>query len=92
MLAGSIVAVNLAGNYRPPHLAEVKEVTGTTFVVQWLKGGYQSKWEPWQGWASSEIPKESVIYFDIQLDENRKLKKEAAQYLRRRYKELAAKK
>lgn len=55
VLVGSIVAVNLAGNYMPPHLAEVKEVTGTTFDVQWLKGGYQSKWEPWRGKASGQI-------------------------------------
>ena len=77
--SGSNVAVNLDGNYKPPHLAEVKEVTDTSFVVQWLKGGYKSKWEPWRGCTSSQIPKESVIYFDIQLDENGKLKKETAQ-------------
>ena len=89
VLPGSTVAVNLVGNYRPPHLAKVKQVTDTSFIVQWLKGGYKSKWVPWRGWTSTQIPKESVIYFDIELDENGKLKKEAAQYLRRRYKELA---
>ena len=89
VLPGSIVAVNLVGNYRPPHLAKVKQVTDTSFIVQWLKGGYKSKWVPWRGWTSTQIPKESVIYFDIELDENGKLKKEAAQYLRRRYEELA---
>ena len=89
VLPGSIVAVNLVGNYRPPHLAKVKQVTDTSFIVQWLKGGYKSKWVPWCGWTSTQIPKESVMYFDIELDENGKLKKEAAQYLRRRCKELA---
>ena len=89
VLPGSTVAVNLVGNYRPPHLAKVKQVTDTSFIVQWLKGGYKSKWVPWRGWTSTQIPKESVIYLDIELHENGKLKKEAAQYLRRRYKELA---
>ena len=87
VLPGSTVAVNLVGNYRPPHLAKVKQVTDTSFIVQWLKGGYKSKWVPWRGWTSTQIPKESVIYFDMELDENGKLKKEAAQYLRRRYKD-----
>ena len=87
VLAGSIVAVNLVGNYRPPHLAKVKQVTDISFVVQWLKGGYKSKWVPWHGWT--QIPKESVMYFDIELDENGKIIKEAVQYLRRSYKELA---
>ena len=89
VLPGSIVAVNLAGNYKPPHLARVNQVTETFFNVQWLKGSYKRKWVPWRGWSSTQIPKESVIYFDIHLDENDKLAKEAAQYLRRRYRELA---
>lgn len=89
VLPGSIVAVNLAGNYKPPHLARVNQVTETFFEVQWLKGSYKRKWVPWRGWSSTQIPKESVIYFDIQFDENDKLTKEAAQYLRRRYRELA---
>ena len=88
VLPGSIVAVNLAGNYKPPHLARVNQVTETSFNVQWLKGSYKRKWVPWSGWSSTEIPKESVIFFDIQLDENDNLTKEAAQYLRRRYREL----
>ena len=25
---------------------------------------------PWRGWSSTQILKESVIYFDIQFDEN----------------------
>ena len=66
VLPGSIVAVNLDGNYKPPHLAKVTEVTNTSFIVQWLKGGYKGKWVPWHGWTSSQIPKESVIYFDIE--------------------------
>ena len=44
VLACSIVAVNLVGNYRPPHLAKVKQVTDISFIVQWVKGGYKSKW------------------------------------------------
>ena len=85
------MAVHLAGNYKPPHLAKVLEVAEIFFNVQWLKGSYKGKWVPWRGWSSSQIPKESVIYFDFQLDENDKLTKEAAQYLRRRYKELGNK-
>ena len=73
VLPGSTVAVNLVGNYRPPHLAKVKQVTDTSFIVQWLKGGYKSKWVPWHG--QTQIPKESAIYFDIELDENGKIKK-----------------
>jgi len=34
VLACSIVAVNLVGNYRPPHLAKVKQVTDISFIVQ----------------------------------------------------------
>lgn len=79
VLPGSIVAVNLDGNYKPPHLAEVKQVDDASFIVQWLKGGYKTKWVPWRGWTSTQIPKESVIYFDIEFDENGKLKTEAAQ-------------
>ena len=79
VLAGSIVAVNLVGNYRPPHLAKAKEATDTSFIVKWFKGGYKSNWVPWCGWTSTQIPKESVMYFDIELDEKGKLKKEAAQ-------------
>ena len=37
VLPGSIVGVNLAGNYKPPHLARVNQVTETFFNVQWLK-------------------------------------------------------
>lgn len=85
---GSIVAVNLDGNYKPPHLAKIKEVTNSSFTVQWLKGTYKGKWVSWPGWTSSQIPKESVIYFDIESDENDKLRKESVQYLRGRYKEL----
>ncbi|XP_068713288.1 uncharacterized protein [Montipora foliosa] len=88
VVPGSIVAVNLDGNYKPPHQAEVQQIDNTSFTVQWLKGGYKAKWVPWHGWTSTQIPKESVIYFDIDFDENGKLKKEAAQYLRRKYKEL----
>ena len=32
VLPGSIVAVNLVGNYSPPHLAKVKQVTDTSFM------------------------------------------------------------
>ena len=91
MLPGSFVAGNLAGNYKVPHLRTVLEVTEIFFNVQWLKGSYKRKWVPWHGWTSTQIPKESVIYFDFHLDENDKLTKEAAQYLKRRYKELANK-
>ena len=31
-------AVNLVGNYKPPHLARVNQVTETFCNVQWLKG------------------------------------------------------
>ncbi|XP_022808901.1 uncharacterized protein LOC111345874 isoform X1 [Stylophora pistillata] len=44
VLPGSIVAVNLEGNCKPPHLAKVKEVTNSFFTVQWLKGTYKGKW------------------------------------------------
>ena len=89
VLPCSIVAVNLSGNYKPSHLAKVIQVTDTFFNVQWLKGSYKRKWEPWHDRSSTQISKESIIYFDIQLDKNDKLKKEAEQYLRRRYGELA---
>ena len=56
------MAVNLAGNYKPPHLARVNQVTETFCNVQWLKGIYKRKWVPWRGWSSTQIPKESVIY------------------------------
>ena len=49
----------------------------------------QEEWVPWCGWSSTQISKESIIYFNIQLDKNDKLTKEAEQYLRRRYRELA---
>ena len=81
------MAVNLAGNYKPPHLARVNQVTETFYNVQWLRGIYKRKWV--RGWSSTQIPKESVIYFDIQFHENYKLTKEAACYLRKRYRELA---
>ena len=51
--------------------------------------GDKRKWVPWHGRSSTQIPKESVIYIDIQFDEKAKLTKEAAQYLRRRYRRLA---
>ena len=35
---GSIIAINLDGNYKLPHLAKVTEITNTSFIVQWLKG------------------------------------------------------
>ena len=89
VLPGRIMAVDLAGNYKPPHLARVNQVTETFCNVQWLKGIYKRKWVPWRGWSSTQIPKESVIYFDIQFHENYKLTKEAARYLRKRYRELA---
>ena len=57
--------------------------------VQWRKGIYKRNWVPWRGLSSTQIPKESVIYFDIQFHENYKLTKEAARYLRKRYRELA---
>ena len=38
VLPGSIIAINLDGNYKPAHLAKVREVTNTSFIVQWLKG------------------------------------------------------
>lgn len=75
VVPGSIVAVNLDGNYKPPHLAEVQQVDNTSFTVQWLRGGYKTKWVPWHGQTSTQIPKESVIYFNIDFDENGKLKK-----------------
>ena len=50
VLPGSIVAVNLAGNCKPPHLAKVLEVAEIFFNVQWLKGSYKGKWVPWRGW------------------------------------------
>ena len=37
VLPGGIMAVNLAGNYKPPHLVRVNQVTETFFNVQWLK-------------------------------------------------------
>ncbi|PFX27209.1 RNA-directed DNA polymerase from mobile element jockey [Stylophora pistillata] len=37
VLPGCIVAVNLEGNYKPPHLAKVKEVTNSSFTMEWLK-------------------------------------------------------
>ena len=89
VLPGSIVAVNLSGNYKPPHLAKFFQVTETFFNVQRLKGSYKRKWVPWCGWSSTQISKESIIYFDIQLDKNDKPTKEAERYLRRRYWELA---
>lgn len=33
VVPGSIVAVNLDGNYKPPHLAEVQQVDNTSFTV-----------------------------------------------------------
>ena len=41
VLPDSIVAVNLSGNYKPPHLAKFIKVTETFFNVQWLKGSYK---------------------------------------------------
>ena len=79
VVPGNIVAVNLDGNYRPPHLAEVPPLL------------YSGKWVPWHGWTSTQIPKESVIYFDIHFGENGTLKNEAAQDLRRKYRELQKK-
>ena len=87
VLPHGIMAVNLAGNYKPPHLARVNQVTETFCNVQWLKGIYKRKWVC--GWSLTQIPKGSVIYFDIQFHENYKLTKEAARYLRKRYRELA---
>ncbi|XP_067029829.1 uncharacterized protein [Acropora muricata] len=69
VLPGGIMAFNLAGNYKPPHLARVNQVTETFYNVQWLKGIYKRKWV--RGWSSTQIPKESVIYFDIQFHENK---------------------
>ena len=46
VLPGSILAVNLSGNYKPPHLAKFIQVTETFFNVQWLKGSYKRKWVP----------------------------------------------
>ena len=89
VLPGSIVTVNLSGNYKPPHLAKLIQVTETFVNVQWLKGSYKRKWVPCCGWSSTQISKEIIIYFDIQLDKNDKPTKEAEQYLRRRYWELA---
>ena len=63
------MAFNLAGNYKPPHLARVNQVTETFYNVQWLKGIYKRKCV--RGWSSTQIPKESVIYFDIQFHENK---------------------
>ena len=61
VLPDSIVAVNLFGNYKPPHLTKVIQVTETFFNVQWLKGTYKRKWVPWCGWSSTQISKESII-------------------------------
>ena len=57
---GSIVAVNLDGNYNPSHLTKVGEVTNS-LTIQRLKGSYKGKWVLWPGWTSTQIPKESVI-------------------------------
>ena len=46
VLPGGIMAVNLVGNYKPPHLARVNQVTETFCNVQWLKGIYKRKWVP----------------------------------------------
>ena len=81
--------VNFAGNYKPPHLARVNQVTETFFIVQWLKGSDKRKWALGVAGLRLKFQKESVIYFDIQFYGNDKLTKEAALYLRRRYKELA---
>ena len=89
VLSGGITAVNLDGNYKPPDLARVIQVTKTFFNVQLLKGSYKRRWVPCRGWSSTQIPKGSVIYFDIQFYGNDKLTKEAALYLSRRYRELA---
>ena len=78
VLSGSIVVVNLDGNYKPPHLAKVREITNSFFIMQWLKGSYKGKWVSWPGWTSTQIPKESVLYFDIELDENNKRRKKSA--------------
>lgn len=83
VLQGSIVAVNLDGNYNPPHLTKVREVTNS-LTMQRLNGSYKGKWVLWPGWTSTLIPK-SVIYLDIEVDENDKLRKESAQFLKRRY-------
>lgn len=84
VLQGSIVAVNIDGNYNPPHLTKVREVTNS-LTMQLLKGSYKGKWVLWPGWTSTQIPKESVIYFDIEVDENDKLRKGSAQFLKLRY-------
>ena len=78
VLSGSIVVVNLDGNYKPPNLAKVREITNSFFIMQWLKGSYKGKWVSWPGWTFIQIPKESVLYFDIELDENNKRRKESA--------------
>ena len=65
VLPGGIMAVNLAGNYKPPHHARVNQVTETFCNVQWLKGIYKGKSVPWRGWSSTQIPKESVINFTL---------------------------
>ena len=43
VLPGGIM-VNFAGNYKPPHLVRVNQVTETFFNVQWLKGSDKRKW------------------------------------------------
>ena len=56
VLPGSIVAVSLSGNYKPPpHLAKFIQVTETFFNVQRLKGSYKRKWMPWCGWSSTQL-------------------------------------
>ena len=52
VLSGSIAVVNQDGNYGPPHLAEVRQVDGTSFTAWWLQGKMGAL-----PWISTQIPK-----------------------------------
>ena len=52
VLSGSIAVVNQDGNYVPPHLAEVKQVDGTSFTARWLQGKMGAL-----AWISTQISK-----------------------------------
>ena len=73
-----------------PSIARITRVNDSTVDIEYLRGGWKTKWDPWildkEGtiWADKDIPKASIVFFNFELKDG-KLSKGNRAEIKRRY-------
>lgn len=87
------VAVNIENCSKVPVVGKVLEIHGDKFKIQYWKGSWRTRWQPWllqngSTWED-ELPVACVLLVNFKLDNNGKLPLGTYRYLKEAYENLA---